>query len=120
MLKPENLNKRRVSMNMALTQVVFLAPLRKKRLTILYYDLGRYYQLQSSFHRARSALWKAIRYCLLSVKPFLALLLSFLGYWGNWVFRVYRTAHGLGRKEMERFESAETLASLRLFQEKVG
>ncbi len=76
--------------NKMLAQAPFLAGLKKKRLATLYYDLGRYYQLEGSFNCARSALWKAIEYRPLRIKPFLAILLSLLGRWGNWLSLVYR------------------------------
>ena len=75
-----------------LAQVPSLAPLRKKRLALVYYNLGRHYQLDGMFHHARSALWKAIKYHPLRSKPFLALLLSLCGRLGNWLSRVYRVA----------------------------
>jgi len=81
-------------MDKILSQLPFLAPLKKKKLAILYYGLGRCYQLRGDFRHARLALWKAIQYHPLSLKPFLALLLSLLGHWGNRLFRVYRAARG--------------------------
>ena len=85
-------------MDKAFAQAPFLAALRKKKLAMLYYDLGRYYQQEGRFHHAREALWKAVRYYPLKIKPFLALLLCFFGRWGNRMLRVYRTV----RVRMER------------------
>ena len=75
-----------------LAQFPFLAPLKKKKLATLYCCLGIDYQLRGDFSRARLTLCKAIRYRPLSIKPFLALLLSLLGHWGNRLLRVYQAA----------------------------
>jgi len=72
-------------------QTPLLAKLRNKKLGMIYYNLGRYYQLNEKIHYARSAILKAIKYHPFKIKPFLALMISFLGSWGNSLSRIYRS-----------------------------
>lgn len=82
-------------MDKILAQVPFLGPLRKKKLAMLYYGLGRYYQQNEDFHQARRALWKAIKYRPLQIKSVLALLLCYFGRVGSWVLQIYASAKSI-------------------------
>lgn len=82
-------------MDKVLAQEPFLTVFRKKKLAMLYYSLGRYYQQNEGFHQAKEALWKAIKYRPLQIKPALALLLCHFGHIGNWVLQIYASAKSL-------------------------
>jgi len=71
-------------------QEPFLAPLVPKKLGILHYRLGRFYQNSGQFPKARTNLWKAVRYRPSHVKSLLVLLLCCLGHLGNGWLQVYR------------------------------
>ena len=61
----------------------FLAKLKNKKLSILYYRVGRFYQLNKKYLDANTYLLKAVKYRPLELKFVAALLLSYLGRFGN-------------------------------------
>lgn len=64
-------------------QIPYLVNLVKKKQSTSYFDLGRFYQLNSEFHLARKMFIKSIKNYPFQTKSLIALLLSCFGPLGN-------------------------------------
>ncbi len=77
-------------LNKILLQYPFLINLKRKRLSVLYYRVGRYYQQKGDFPKAKNNLWESVKNSPLNIKNFIAFLISLLGHKGNQLFNIYK------------------------------
>lgn len=71
-------------------QEPLLIPLVPKKLGILHYGLGRFYQKNRQYQKAKQMLWEAIKHRPLHLKSYLALLLCYLEHLGLRVYKCMR------------------------------